>query len=290
MSLSDDAWFTEIHPDQGSAFSLELGPAGKLHEAQSPFQRVSVYQSAQWGNLMAIDGLFMLSTRDNFLYHEMMAHPALFTHAKPQRVLIIGGGDCGTLREVLRHPEIHHVEQVDIDEEVTKAALIYFPELCESNSDPRAHLYFDDGIRWLREAADASYDVIIVDSTDPVGPAEGLFGEPFLRDALRALTPGGIFVQQSESPLLHLDLIVDLHRFQRRVGFKDVRTLHFPQPVYPGGWWSCTMARKGALIEGFRESDAANRPFKTRYYSPEIHLGALALPPFLAEAIASAGS
>src|SRR5574338_1669805 len=117
----------------------------------------------------------MLTTRDNFLYHEMMTHPVLYTPAAPRNVAIIGGGDCGTLREVLRHPEVESVVQIDIDERVTRLAEKYFPELCESNADPRAKLLFDDGIQWMKDARRESIDLIIIDSTDPVGPAEGLF-------------------------------------------------------------------------------------------------------------------
>jgi len=286
MLPTEKKWYSEASIETGSAFSLTLTDKGKLHEEQTPFQKIEVFETETFGNLMTIDGLVMLTTRDNYLYHEMMSHPVLFTHPAPKRVLIIGGGDCGTLREVLRHPDIEKAQQVDIDEGVTRAALKYFPELCESNDDPRAELHFDDGLKWIKESAPGSYDIIIVDSTDPIGPAEGLFGEAFFRDCLRALGEDGILVQQSESPLLHMELLEDIHRYMRRAGFGATQTLQFPQPVYPSGWWTCTMATKNAF-NGFREADSANRPFKTRYYSPEVHKGALALPPFMLDAFAS---
>ncbi len=282
MSL-DDTWFSESSKELGSAFSLSI--KGKLHEERSEYQTIAVYETETFGNLMTIDGLVMLTTRDNFLYHEMMSHPALFTHPDPKRVLIIGGGDCGTLREVLKHPGVEAAHQVEIDERVTRVAEKYFPELCESNGDPRAELHFVDGIKWVKDAAPGDYDVIIVDSTDPVGPAEGLFGEAFHRDCVRILGSEGIFVQQSESPLFHMQLLTDIHKAMRNAGFADVRTLHFPQPVYPSGWWSGTMA--GGNLSRFREVDAANRPFKTRYYNDGVHRGALALPTFMQEAFAS---
>lgn len=285
MLPSDKPWYSEASTELGAAFSLSLTARGKLHEEQTPFQKIEVYETETFGNLMTIDGLVMLTTRDNFLYHEMMSHPVLFTHPNPKRVLIIGGGDCGTLREVLRHPGVELAQQVDIDEGVTRASEKYFPELCESNNDPRAELYFDDGLKWVKEATDGYYDIIIVDSTDPIGPAEGLFGEAFFRDCVRALSDDGILVQQSESPLYHMELLKDIHRYMRRAGFNHTQTLHFPQPVYPSGWWSCTMASKSAF-NGFREDDSAARSFKTRYYSPEVHKGALALPPFMQEALA----
>src|SRR5690606_11377001 len=155
------------------------------------------------GRLMVIDGSIMLTQRDNFLYHEMMSHPALFTHPDPKRVVIIGGGDCGTLREVLKHASVESVVQIDIDERVTRLSERFFPELCSSNGDPRADLRFEDGIEWIKRAADGSIDVLIIDSTDPVGPAVGLFAVDFYRECCRALAANGVMVQQSESPLLH---------------------------------------------------------------------------------------
>ena len=280
----DNEWFSEIDESQGSAFSLKVKE--KLHEHQSPFQRVEVYATKTFGNLMVIDGFIMLSDRDNFVYHEMLAHPALFTHPNPRRVLIIGGGDCGTLREVLRHPNVDEVTQVDIDEAVTAAAVTYFPTLCESNSDPRAKVMFADGIAWVRDAEDGTYDVIIVDSTDPVGPAQGLFSEAFFRDCLRALSERGVLVQQSESPLFHLsNILKPMHQSMWNAGFSDVHTLHFPQCVYPSGWWSATIARNGGQVKDFRETDAANKVFATQYYNADIHRASLATPEFMRRAL-----
>jgi len=279
MTLDNTLWFNELNAQDGSAFSLKY--TAKIHEEQTAFQKIEVYHTEGFGNLMVIDGFIMLTQRDNFLYHEMMAHPVLFTHPDPKRVLIIGGGDCGTLREVLRHPSIEKVEQVDIDEGVTRAAEIFFPELCESNSDARAALHFTDGLKWVKQATAGSYDIIIVDSTDPIGPAEGLFGVAFYRDCLAALSSDGILVHQSESPLLHLKLTTAMRQAMKDAGFADLSTLLFPQPTYPSGWWSCTMARKQGHFDGFREQDAQTRPFATRYYSEAIHHAALVLPPFV---------
>jgi spermidine synthase len=199
------SWFTERHARSGSAFGLRTRE--RLHAEQTPWQSIEIYDTTDWGKLMVIDGCTMVSTRDNFLYHEMMSHPALFTHARAKRVVIIGGGDCGTLREVLKHEEVEHAVQVEIDERVTRLAEQYFPELCASNNDPRAELLFIDGIAWMAGREPDSIDLIIVDSTDPVGPAEGLFGAEFYASCHKALRQGGILVQQSESPLVHLDLI-----------------------------------------------------------------------------------
>ena len=278
MSL-DTSWYTEIHTAQGSAFSLKIKE--KLLDEQSPFQRIEVYETEGFGTLMTLDGLVMVTDLDNFIYHEMVSHPVLFTHPDPKDVLIIGGGDCGTLREVLKHPGVTRAQQVDIDEGVTRAAERFFPELCESNNDPRAELYFDDGIKWVKDAAPGSYDIIIVDSTDPVGPAEGLFSAPFFRDCHRALRDGGLIVQQSESPLYHKKLIDDMRATMRGAGFASTLTLNFPQCSYPSGWWSATMAGKSGDLTTFHERDAAAKAFKTRYYNAAIHRAAMALPEFM---------
>lgn len=278
MSEIKGNWFTEVCEAHGSAFSLRV--SDKCHEEQTPYQQIAIYNTTDFGYLMVIDGFVMLSSRDNFLYHEMMSHPVLYSHPNPEDVVIIGGGDCGTLREVLRHPGVKSALQVEIDEGVTRLAEEYFPELCEANKDPRASLLFDDGIQWMRDAVPGSLDVIIVDSTDPIGPAEGLFSEAFYRECLRALRPGGFIVQQSESPLLHMKLLRDMHQALHGAGFMDVKSLQFPQPVYPSGWWSATMARKDQLIEGFREQDVLAMDFQPRYYSADIHCAAFAMPAF----------
>jgi len=280
MSL-DNEWFSEAMADQGLAFSLQV--RRKLHEERTPYQLIEVYETTHWGNLMVIDGAIMVTGKDNFLYHEMMSHPVLFTHPDPRRVLIIGGGDCGMLREVLRHPGVERATQVDIDEGVTRASQLYFPELCESNSDPRADLRFEDGVKYIRNVPAGSVDVVIVDSTDPVGPAVGLFKPNFFREVRRALAPDGLLCQQSESPLLHLDSILkELHDNMRSAGFDRVATLQYPMPSYPAGWWSATIAGRGKPLNVFRESDAASRPFETRYYNPAMHKAALAVPAFCA--------
>jgi len=280
--LNDNHWFTEVYPKHGSALSIEV--KAKLHEEQTPFQKIEIYDTASFGKLMVIDGCTMVSTFDNFLYHEMMTHPVLYTHPAPKTVWVIGGGDCGSLREVLKHPEVESAVQIEIDEGVTRLAEQYFPELCASNNDPRAQLLFIDGIQWVKDAADHSVDIIIVDSTDPVGPAEGLFNEAFYRQCLRCLRPDGILAQQSESPLFHLDLIESMHGTMKAAGFASTRTLFFPQFIYPSGWWSGTLAGKGDLT-AFREQDARDRPFATRYYNADIHRAAFVAPEFFREAL-----
>ena len=282
MSNEHTFWFNEEHDYSGSSIGFRV--TKKLHEEKTPFQTIAIYDTTDWGKLMVIDGCMMVTTRDNFFYHEMMSHPALYTHANPKNVVIIGGGDCGTLREVLKHKGVESAIQVEIDEQVTRLAEKYFPELCESNNDPRAQLLFIDGIKWMAEAKPESLDVIIIDSTDPIGPAEGLFNAAFYATCLKALRPDGIIVQQSESPLAHLPLLTDIRSALTTAGFESLHTVCFPQPCYPSGWWSGTLARKRGKLDAFRETDVAAKPFATQYYNLDIHKAALAQPEFLKRA------
>ena len=279
--MNPSQWFTEQVPGAETAFSLKIKQ--KVHEEQSEFQHLEIYETETFGNLMVIDGCTMVSTRDNFFYHEMMSHPALYTHPNPKRVWIIGGGDCGTLKEVLKHASVEQAVQIDIDERVTRLAEIYFPELCESNDDPRAELKFIDGIKWVKDAAPDSVDLIIVDSTDPIGPAEGLFSDEFYRDCFNCLSENGMVVQQSESALYHMKLIGEMRNSMNSAGFSHLQTLFFPQCIYPSGWWSATIASKADLTT-FREQDSANKPFDTVYYNVDIHKASLAQPEFFKKA------
>ena len=280
--MTAPTWHYENFDPTGSAVGYRI--TRKLDEVQSPFQKIEIFESTDWGNLMLIDGAMMLTTRDNFFYHEMMSHPALFTHAAPKNVVIIGGGDCGTLREVLKHDGVQTAVQCDIDEQVTRMAEKWFPELCERNGDPRATLMFDDGIAYMQSIAPGSVDIVIVDSTDPVGPAEGLFNKAFYDSCFKALRDDGILVQQSESPLMLIDLIKAMRGEMRKAGFTAFQTLPFPQPCYPTGYWSCTLARKSGGF-AFREDASRGKAFDTDYYTTDIHRGASSLPPFVARAL-----
>jgi len=279
--MNPSQWFTEQVPGAETAFSLKIKQ--KVHDEHSEFQHLEIYETETFGNLMVIDGCTMVSTRDNFFYHEMISHPALYTHPDPKRVWIIGGGDCGTLKEVLKHSSVKQAVQIDIDERVTRLAEIYFPELCESNNDPRAELKFIDGIKWVKDAAPDSVDIIIVDSTDPIGPAEGLFSDEFYRDCFNCLSENGMVVQQSESALYHMKLIGEMRNSMSSAGFAHLQTLFFPQCIYPSGWWSATIASKTDLTT-FREQESANKPFDTIYYNVDIHKASLAQPEFFKKA------
>lgn len=282
---SDKDWFTEVCEESGSAFSLRI--KDKLHDEKTPYQHIEIYDTAQFGRLMVIDGFTMLSERDNFVYHEMLSHPVLFAHPAPKQVVIIGGGDCGTLLQVLKHKNIQNVRQIDIDERVTRLAETFFPDLCTSNNDARAQLLFEDGIKWIARSENQSQDIIIIDSTDPIGPAEGLFTEKFYRNCHRVLRPNGLLIQQSASPLLHLSILKSMYQSIARAGYQDIQTLYFPVMIYPGGWWSATMACKDQVFSDFRQQAAETNAFPTRYYNAAVHRGALAVPEYLKEQLSA---
>ena len=286
----DASWFSQPYDKANSAFSLKLKNNQPLHQEQSPYQHIAVYETESFGRLLVIDGVIMLTDRENYLYHEMMAHPALFTHPNPKRVLIIGGGDCGTLREVLKHDSVEKVTQIDIDEAVTRAATQFFPKLTESNHDPRADLRFIDGLKWMREAQAGSYDVIIIDSTDPIGPAVDLFALDFFKDCYNALADNGVLVNQSESPFYDLDdILLPLHLDLRKAGFIDTHSLHYFQPVYPSGWWTATLSCKSAQVSHIREQDILNKTFETDYYNLDIHRAAMATPEHMKRKLRAVG-
>ena len=283
MKLADNNWFTEHCVECGSAFSMMI--KAKLHEEQTPYQKIEIYQTETFGRLMTLDQLVMLTDRDHFIYHEMMTHPAIFSHPDPKRVLVIGGGDCGSLHEVLKHRDIERVEQIELDERVTRVSEEYFPALCQSNHDPRAHFQFIDGIEWVRQADTGIYDIIIIDSTDPVGLAVGLFTENFYRNCFQALAADGVLIAQSESPLFHLDIMKRMRANMSVAGFPNISTLHFPQCSYPSGWWTATLAAKTDCISDFRRPVDIAARIRTKYYTSEVHQAALTLPVFLADAL-----
>lgn len=277
MSL-DKTWFTEICTEAGSAFSLKIEE--KLHSEKSSLQTIDIYATEKYGKLMVIDGCIMLTDRDNAIYHEMLSHPALFTHKKPERVAIIGGGDCGTLKEVLKHDSVKNAYLVEIDELVTNLSRKYFPDLTDSLNDPRAALLHEDGLKWIKNAN--QLDVLIVDSTDPVGPAIDLFSKNFYVDCLAALSDNGLLVQQSESPLFHLNILKPMQNAMLEAGFCSTQTLHFFQSSYPSGWWTCTLAAKSEIdLRQFDQQRSSAKSFETFYYNSEIHQASFAAPEFL---------
>ncbi|MEX2355527.1 MAG: polyamine aminopropyltransferase [Thermaerobacterales bacterium] len=272
-------WFSE---DQTPDMRLSLRVTAVLHHEQSPYQEILVVDTPQFGRALILDNALQTSVVEEFVYHEMIAHVPLFGHPCPRKVLVIGGGDGGALREVLKHSTVEEARLVEIDERVVAVAQKFLPETSSCMADPRARVMITDGIRHVAES-EAEYDVIIVDSTDPIGPAVPLFGDEFHRSAARALRPGGIFVQQSESPFFHQDLI---RRVQRslRGAFPWAGLYAANVPLYPGGLWTFSIAAAEpvparAPTERVRERGYQN--FHTRYYSPAVHEAAFVLPPFV---------
>jgi spermidine synthase len=222
---------------------VRYGLAGRvIAEQDSPFQRVTIIDSERYGKGLLLDGCWMTAEHQERHYHEAIVHPALCSAASIERVLVIGGGDGGTARECLRHPGVQHLDMVEIDGLVVAWSQEHLAAIGGGCwSDPRFHLTVGDGIAWAREAADASYDVVIVDGSDPAGPAEGLFNRAFFEQCRRILRPGGVFATQSESPEAFRQVHVDTVRIIREV-FGHADPMYGWVPMYPSGWWSWTFA------------------------------------------------
>ena len=274
----DRHWFSEV----ASGYAMSFKIKERVYHEQSPCQLIEVYETENFGYLMVLDGITMLTSRDNFIYHEMMTHPALVFHQRPERVVIVGGGDCGTLTEVLKHDIVERVIQVELDERVTRVAERYFPELCRGLVDSRVRLLFEDAVKWMGDAPSVSCEVIILDTTDPIGQAKRLFGEAFYRDCYRVLSDGGIMVAQSESPFMDMEILVGIIDAMSRAGFENVLPLQFFQPSYPSGWWSATLARKAMPFSELRDG-----ALSTRYYNLGIHRAAGVLPQYLQDRLAA---
>jgi len=264
----------------GARFSVEVRRI--VHHEHTGLQDLWIVESEGFGRLMVLDGCVMLTERDEFVYHEMIAHVPLLHHARPARVLVVGGGDGGTLREILRHPEVGRATLCEIDRrvvEVTRSLMSDVP--AGAFEDPRVELRFADGVELLASVEPGSFEVVLVDSTDPVGPGEVLFTESFYRSCRRALTADGLLAVQSESPFAHSDLFT---RVQERISaaFPWVRPYLVHIPAYPSGMWSFTLA--GSAAPAPPDSERAARISSTcRYYTPEVHEGAFALPAFVKE-------
>ena len=234
-------WIDEEHR------GVRYGLAGELLvEESSPYQRISVIDSERYGRGLLLDGCWMTAERQERHYHESLVHPALCGADAVARVLVIGGGDGGTARECLRHGSVQHLDMVEIDGRVVELSQEHLASIGGTAwSDPRFHLTVGDGIAWVAAAADASYDVVLVDGSDPAGPAEGLFNRAFFEHCRRILRPGGVFATQSESPEAFREVHVAMVRLLREV-FDHADPLYGWVPMYPSGWWSWTFAAMGA--------------------------------------------
>ncbi|WP_298038922.1 polyamine aminopropyltransferase [uncultured Desulfuromonas sp.] len=279
-----DMWYTEKHSEN---VGIAMKVSKTLFSGKSEFQQLDIVETLEYGRMMLLDGLVMVTERDEFVYHDMIVHPALFTHPAPKKVLVIGGGDGGTIREIVKHPSVEEAVLCEIDGLVIDKSVELLPSMaCEiDGSNPKVKLHVDDGIAYIREHR-GEFDVILVDSTDPIGPAVGLFEEDFYRTVFAALKEDGIMVAQSESPFYHPEIQKKMYANLRSV-FPIVEMYQAFIPTYPSGLWSFAFASKRHHpVRDFDRERAAKRGFRTRYYNEDLHLGAFMLPTFARENIA----
>lgn len=270
-------WTTEEHAGVQVGFRTDR----TLYHAQSPYQAIDVVETQPYGRMLLLDGLVMTTERDEFVYHEMIAHVPLLNHPDPKRVLIIGGGDGGTVREALKHPEVETIVLCEIDGMVVEACKTYLPALTCGLSDPRVTVNIGDGIAYMAEEA-RDFDVIIIDSSDPVGPGEGLFTEDFYCNVHRALKGNGLMVAQTESPYMDHAIIQKIYPMFQRI-FPLVRMYTGAIPTYPSGFWSWGLcAKTNTLLQPADNPERLAAIEKTcRYYNGAIHQASFALPNFV---------
>lgn len=278
-----NVWFTDKDEDQ----ALSLRFTGEVfYDVQSPFQRVRIMESYKYGKMLTLDDMVMTTEKDEFHYHEMISHPAMFTHGNVKNVLVIGGGDGGTVREILRHEGVEKVTMVEIDAEVINSCKEFLPNIAAAFDNPKLELLVDDGIAFAKNAAPNTYDLIIVDGSDPVGPAEGLFSVSFYQNCYNALKEGGILVAQGESPKFNEKAFSELNFTLRGIfGTENAPVSLFFVPTYPTGMWSFQYGLKGAkhpkAVTNTSEIDAFVDAKGLRYYNSDVHIGSFATPNFV---------
>jgi len=261
-------------------------------QTKTKYQDLMIFESTNHGKVLLLDGVVQLTESDEFIYHEMMVHPAMFTHLNPQSVLVIGGGDGGVIREICKHRTVQSIDWCEIDEQVIEYSAKYFPQIATSNNDERVHIHIGDGYKFVADSKPETYDVIICDSSDPIGPAKMLFTKQFYSDCHRILKSGGIFGCQSECIFFqNVDFIAELVRNSKQV-FKNgvVGYCSMYVPMYPYGQIGCLLNRKYCKTmqqNGTMDVTKINRKIpeeieKTfKYYSKEIHSASFVLPKFI---------
>jgi spermidine synthase len=236
-----------------------------LYKGRSNFQKIMVFENPYFGRMLILDGIVQLTERDEFFYHEMLTHVVMHVHPNPQKVVVIGGGDGGTIREVLKHKTVNKVYFVEIDKKVIDISRKYFPSVACSIHDPRVEIKNMDGADFVRKRP-SDIDIIIVDSTDPIGFATSLFTKKFFTSVKNSLTDSGMFVTHSESLLLHKDIVIEVQRTLKEV-FPKVDLYTAPIATYPGNWWTFAVASKKLNPRQIKRKPK----IKTKYYSEEIH-------------------
>lgn len=273
--MNSGDWLTE---EQTPSYRTQWRVSRVLHEEQTPYQFLQIVEMEDFGRALVLDSAVQTTVGDEFTYHEMIAHVPLFTHPDPKRVLVIGGGDGGTVREVFRHKSVERVDMVEIDKAVIDACRRFLPETACGLDHPNLNLVVGDGLAWVA-AKKEEYDVILVDSSDPVGPAEGLFNRAFYENVYRALRPGGLFVAQVLSPFFHQALIRDVYQVVSSI-FPIAMPYLTVVPTYPSGLHCFMLGSKEH--HPLRDGMAAPT-WPTRWYTPEVHRASFQLPPVVAE-------
>lgn len=270
-------WITETFRDY---YKMSYRFHKKLFSQQSKFQKVEIYETTNHGRMLLNDDLVMVSERDEFVYHEMIAHVPLFVHPNPRRVLVIGGGDGGTLREVIRHPTVEKCTMVEIDEIVVNACKEFIPVTSSKLNDPKAELLIEDGVKFVKETKE-KFDVVIIDSTDPIGPAAPLFGPEFYQNVNNILNDDGIVVSQAESPYYETEAQTALIKVISQI-FPKVNVYNFSNLTYPGGLWSFSFgSKKYCPVRDFDAVRVDQANLEMRYYNKHIHTAAFQLPTFM---------
>ena len=276
-----DLWYTEEHSKEAK-FSIKV--LRQLYSVQSHFQKIYILESKEFGRFFTLDGYMMVTEKDEFIYHEMIVHVAMATNLNIKRVLVIGAGDGGTVRELTRYPTIEHIDMVEIDKMVVDVCKEFLPQTACKLDDPRVHLYFEDGLRYIR-SKENEYDLIIVDSTDPFGPGEGLFTKEFYGNCFKALTEDGILVNQHENAY-YTSFAQSMRRAHCRIVnlFPICKVYQAHIPTYPSGHWLFGFASKKYDPVADLKADAWNQlGIYTRYYNTDLHRGCFALPTYINE-------
>ncbi len=278
-----ELWYTEEHTDT-VRFSIRVKE--QLYSKESSFQKIDVFDSDEFGRFLTLDGLMMMTEKDEFIYHDMIVHVPMAAKPDIKRVLVIGAGDGGTVRELTRYDSIEKIDMVEIDKLVVEVCKEFLPQTASKFDDPRVTLYFEDGLRFVR-SRENEYDLIIVDSTDPIGPGEGLFTKEFYGNCFKALNAEGVLVNQHESPY-YKEYANSMKRAHKRIRelFPICKVYQAHIPTYPSGHWLFGFASK--KIDPITDLDADRwnaLGIKTKYYNTELHKGCFALPNYVKEMI-----
>lgn len=276
-----DIWYTEKYNNNlGLTFKIK----GTLHCEQSGFQKVEVIETEAYGKMLLLDGLVMTTEKDEFFYHEMISHIPMLAHPNPERVLVVGGGDGGTVREVLKHPSVKEVVLCEIDGAVIEVSKKYLPSIAGKLDDSRVKINVEDAIEYMKRQ-NKSFDVILIDSTDPMGPGEGLFTEDFYTNVKNALKENGVMAAQSESPIMNQKELGLISNLLKKV-FPIVKTYISPMPTYPGSFWSWTFCSKTVNpLEIKNEKTAEEIEKQAKLYNREFHKSVFVLPNFIRDIV-----